>query len=148
MDILAGIIEENVIDLRKYKELIPHTCNFNMVFQYHTDRLRDSKQYKKVISIVQAYDREVMKLDKNNDDYAKDFYNLFDNCMIKLRNLTINKSTMYSLIAYAFANNGDIRDRLLTVLYDKEPKKFLSCFKKTEKSSAQNTGNIDFTNVS
>lgn len=148
MDILAGIIEENVIDLRKYKELIPHTCNFNMVFQYHTDRLRDSKQYKKVISIVQEYDKEVMKLDKNNDDYAKDFYNLFDNCMIKLRNLTINKSTMYSLIAYVFDNNGDVRDRLLTVLYDKEPQKFLSCFKKTEKSSAQSTGNIDFTNVS
>lgn len=148
MDILAGIIEENVIDLRKYKELIPHTCNLNTVFRYQTDRNRDSKQYKKVISIVQEYDREVKKLDKNNDDYAKDSYNLFDNCMIKLRNLTINKSTMYSLIAYAFTDNGNVRDRLLTVLYDKDPKKFLSCFKKTEKSSAQSAGSIDFTNVS
>lgn len=148
MDILAGIIEENVIDLRKYKELIPHTCNFNMVFQYHTDRLRDSKQYKKVISIVQEYDKEVKKLDISKNDYSKSVDNVFENCMIKLRNLTINKSTMYSLIAYAFANNEDVRDRLLTVLYDKDPKKFLSCFKKTEKSSAQNTGSIDFTNVS
>lgn len=133
MEILADNIDEGVIDLRKHKELIPHTCNLNTVFQYRTDRLRDSKQYKKVISIVQEYDKEVKKLDENNDDYAKDSYNLFDNCMIKLRNLTINKSTMYSLIAYAFANNGDVRDRLLTVLYDKDPKKFLSCFKKTEK---------------
>lgn len=137
MEILSDIIEENVIDLRKHKELIPYTCSLNTVFQYQTDRSRDSKQYKKVISIVQEYDREVKRLDKNNDDYAKDSYNLFDNCMIKLRNITINKSTMYSLIAYAFANNGDVRDRLLTVLYDKDPKKFLSCFKKTEKSSAQ-----------
>lgn len=148
MEILADIIEENVIDLRKYKELIPCTCNLNTIFQYQTDRSRDSKQYKKVIFIVQEYDREVKKLDKNNDDYAKDLYNLFDNCMIKLKNLTINKSTMYSLIAYAFANNGDVRDRLLTVLYDKDPKKFLSCFKQTEKSSAKGTGNIDFTKVS
>lgn len=148
MEILANIIEENVIDLRKHKELIPYTCNLSTVFQYKADRSRDSKQYKKVISIVQEYDREVKKLDKNNDNYAKDSYNLFDNCMIKLRNLTINKSTMYSLIAYAFAENGDIRDRLLTVLYDKDPGKFLLCFKKTEKSSAQGIGSIDFTNVS
>lgn len=148
MEILSDIIEENVIDLRKYRELIPYTCNLNTVFKYKTDRSRDSKQYKKVISIVQEYDREVKKLDKGNDDYAKDSYNLFDNCMIKLRNLTINKSTMYSLIAYAFANNGDVRDRLLTVLYDKDPEKFLSCFKKTEKSSAQSAESIDFTNVS
>ncbi|MDE6435847.1 MAG: hypothetical protein K2L07_16700 [Lachnospiraceae bacterium] len=148
MEILANIIEESVIDLRKNKEMIPYTCNLNTVFKYQTDRNRDSKQYKKVISIVQEYDRKVKKLDKNNDDYAKDIYNLFDNCMIKLRNLTINKSTMYSLIAYAFADNGDVRDRLLTVLYDKEPEKFLSCFKKTEKSSAKDTGSIDITNVS
>ncbi len=148
MEILADIIEENVIDLRKYKELIPYTCNLNMVFQYQTGRNRDSKQYKKVISIVQEYDEEVKKLNKNNDDYAKDVYNLFDNCMVKLRNLTINKSTMYSLIAYAFANNGDVRDRLLTVLYDKDDKKFLSCFKKSEKSSAKSIASLDFTKVS
>lgn len=148
MEILANIIEENVIDLRKHKELIPYTCNLNTVFQYKTDRIRDSKQYKKVISIVQEYDREVNKLDMSKSDYSKEADNLFDNCMIKLRNLTINKSTMYSLIAYAFADNGDIRDRLLTVLYDKDPKKFLSCFKKTEKSSAKDAGSIDFTNVS
>lgn len=148
MEILADIIEENVIDLRKYKELIPYTCNLNTVFRYQTDRSRDSKQYKKVISIVQEYDREVNKLDMSKSDYSKNVDNLFDNCMIKLRNLTINKSTMYSLIAYAYANNGDVRDRILTVLYDKDPEKFLSCFKKTEKSSAKDTGSVDITKVS
>lgn len=148
MEILANIIEENVIDLRKHRELMPYTCSLNMVFQYQAGRSRDSKQYKKVISIVQEYDEEVNKLDKSKSDYSKNVDNLFDNCMIKLRNLTINKSTMYSLIAYAFANNGDVRDRLLTVLYDKGPKKFLSCFKKTDKSSAQRTESIDFTKVS
>ena len=87
-------------------------------------------------------------MDISKNDYSKSVDNLFDNCMIKLRNLTINKSTMYSLIAYAFANNEDVRDRLLKVLYDKDQKKFLSCFKKTDKSSAQRTGSIDFTKVS
>ena len=148
MEILSDIIEENVIDLRKYRELIPYTCNLNTVFKYKTDRSRDSKQYKKVISIVQEYDRVTKRLDMSKSDYSKNVDNLFDNCMIKLRNLTINKSTMYSLIAYAFANNGDVRDRILTVLYDKDPKKFLSCFKKTEKSSAKDTGSVDITKVS
>ncbi len=148
MEILADIIEENVIDLRKHKELIPYTCNLNAVFKYKTDRIRDSKQYQKVIAIVREYDREVNKLDISGSDYSKDVDNLFDNCMVKLKNLSINKSTMYSLIAYAFANNGDIRDRLLTVLYDKDEKKFMSCFKKTEKSSAESAGSINFTNVS
>lgn len=148
MEILSNIIEEGVIDLRKYKELVPYTCNPNTVFQYKTDRIRDSKQYKKVISIVQEYDREVNKLDMSKSDYSRDVDNLFDNCMIKLENLTINQSTMYSLIAYAFTQNGDICDRLLTVLYDKDDEKFMSCFKKTEKSSAENAGSVDFTKVS
>lgn len=148
MEILSNIIEEGVIDLRKYKELVPYTCNLNTVFQYRTDRIRDSKQYKKVISIVQEYDREVKKLDTSKGDYSRDVDNLFDNCMIKLENLTINQSTMYSLIAYAFAQNGDICDRLLAVLYDKDDKKFLSCFKKTDKSSAESDKSTDFTKVS
>ena len=148
MEILADIIEKDIMDLRKYRELMPYTCNLNTVFQYKTDRIRDSKQYKKVISIVQEYDREAKKLDRSKSDYSKDVENLFDNCMVKLRNLTINQSTMYSLIAYAFTNNGDIRDRLLTVLYDKDSKMFLSCFKKIEKSSAKSSETLDFTKVS
>lgn len=55
---------------------------------------------------------------------------------------------MYSLIAYAFAGNGDIRDWLLTVIYDKDPEKFLSCFKKTVKSPAKSPETFDFTRVS
>ena len=131
MEILSDIIEENVVDMRKYRELVPHTCSLGMVFRYQTDRSRDSKQYKKIISIVQEYDREVDKLDREKWDYSWKRMVLFDECITKLKNLTINKSTMSSLIAYAFANNGDIRDRLLTVLYDKDSKLFLSCFKKS-----------------
>ncbi len=143
MEILADIIEEQVIDLRKQKQFITYTCKLNTVFQYETSRIRDSKQYKKVISIVQKYDREVKALDKTKDSYSDDIYNLFDNCIKALKNLTINKSTMSSLINYAFACNGDIRNRLLTVLYDKDSEKFLSCFKKSEKSPAKNLKTLE-----
>lgn len=85
MEILSEIIEEDVVDLRKHKEVIPYTCNLNTVFQYKADRIRDSKQYEKVISIVQEYDKEVNKLDISRNGYSKDVENLFDNCMIKLR---------------------------------------------------------------
>ena len=133
MEILAEIIEENVIDIRKNKEYILPTYDLNTVFQYKPDRKRDSKQYKKVLSVVQEYDREVKKLDKSKDDYPEKVGNLFDICMEKLKNLSINKATMASLVAYAFIPNGDIRDRLLTVLYDKDKKMFLNCFKKSAK---------------
>jgi len=103
--------------------------------------MRDSKQFKKVISIVQEYDKEVNKLDISKSDYSKNVDNLFDSCMIKLKNLSINKSTMSSLIAYAFISNGDVRDRLLTVLYDKDTKLFLNCFKKSMKNSAESLEN-------
>ena len=140
MEILAEIIEENVIDIRKNKEYITPTYNLNMVFRYKPDKKRDSKQYKKVLSVVQEYDREVKKLDISKDGYYKKVGNLFDICMGKLKNLSINKATMSSLVAYAFIPNGDIRDRLLTVLYDKDKKMFLNCFKKSAKTSSKCAG--------
>ena len=140
MEILAEIIEENVIDIRKNKEYITPTYNLNMVFRYKPDKKRDSKQYKKVLSVVQEYDREVKKLDISKDGYSKKVGNLFDICMEKLKNLSINKATMSSLVAYAFIPNGDIRDRLLTVLYDKDKKMFLNCFKKSAKISSKCAG--------
>lgn len=139
MEILAEIIEENIIDVRKNKEYILPTYNLNTVFQYKSDRKRDSKQYKKVLAIVQEYDREVKKLDMLKSDYLKDVDNLFDICMDKLKNLSINKATMASLIAYAFISNGGIRNRLLTVLYDKDKKLFLSCFKKSVKTPSKDS---------
>lgn len=148
MEILSDIIEENVVDMRKYRELVPHTCNFSMVFRYQADRSRNSKQYKKVISTVQEYDREVNKLDREKENYSGKRLLLFDECIGKMKNLAINKSTMSSLIAYAFSDNGDIRDRLLTVLYDKDSKLFLSCFRKCSRSSAKTPGSLDFTKVS
>lgn len=141
MEILAEIIEENVIDIRKNKEHILPTYNLNTVFQYKPDKKRDSKQYKKVLSIVQEYDREVKKLDISKEGYFEKAGNLFDICMEKMKNLSINKATMASLVAYAFIPNGGIRDRLLTVLYDKDKKMFLGCFKKSVKTPSKDDAN-------
>lgn len=143
MEILADIIEENIIDVRKYKEYEISTYDLNTVFQYKPDKIRDGKQYKKVISIVQNYDKEVKKLDETKEDYSEKVEMAFEDCMRKINKLTINKSTMSSLIAYAFANNGDIRDRLLVALYDRDAKKFLSCFKKTEKTPSKNAKSLE-----
>ncbi len=140
MEILAKIIEENVIDIRKNKEYMLPTYNLNTVFRYKPDRKRDSKQYKKVLSIVQEYDKEVKKLDISKDGYSEKVGNLFDICMEKMKNLSINKATMSALIAYAFIPNGDIRNRLLTVLYDKDKKMFLNCFKKSAKTPSKSIG--------
>lgn len=136
-DILAKIIGDGVIDIRKNKEYLLPTYNLSTVFRYKPDRKRDSKQYKKVISIVWEYDREVNKLDSSKSEYSKNVDILFDNCIAKLKNISINSATMSALIAYAFIPNGDIRDRLLTILYDKDEKTFLSCFKKSTEISAK-----------
>lgn len=138
MEMLAEIIEENVIDIRKNKGYITPTYNLNTVFQYRSDKKRDSKQYKKILSIVQEYDKKAKKLNKSESDYSKNIDNLFEICMDKLKNLSINSATMASLIAYAFIPNGDIRDKLLTVLYDKDKKMFMRCFKKSAKTPYNN----------
>lgn len=117
------------------------TYNLNTVFQYKTDRIRDGKQYKKVISIVQNYDKNVRELDETKEDYCESVGRAFDECMGKINKLTINESTMSSLIAYAFSDNGDIRDRLLISLYDRDAEKFLKCFKKSDKTPAKKCGN-------
>ena len=62
-----------------------------------------------------------------------------DDCMVKLNKLNISKNTMLSLINYALGykkgsksySNKRIGKRLLTLLYDKDPDKFLSCFIKS-----------------
>ena len=147
MDILYRIIDEGVIDLRKHKDL--NTINFlesevgvNAIFEYNSNRVRaDRKQYKKIISIIREYGEKMEKLDcqSESDSYSIDRLNEFEICMEKLRKLEIKEDAMYSLIAYAFEpGNEDIRDSMLTVLYDKDKVSFLECFKKSAKSPQKN----------
>lgn len=136
MDIIYRIIEQNIIDLRKYKYLNTFTANLRVVFCYDLEKIkkRDRKQHIKIISIVKEYNEIIEGFDKEDEDYHENVLREFEICMSKLERLQIKSNTMYSLIAYAFYTGGSICDRLLTALYDKDPKTFLECFKKSAKS--------------
>lgn len=135
MDILYRIIDKGVIDKRKWRGLTDNIkYNFSTVFEYKPNERR-SEQYKKIISIAEEYDKDVKKLDTSSKDYSDQVEIKFDKCIRKLDNLTISIGTMSALIQYAFLPNGGIRDRLLTILYDKDPEKFLKCFKSSAKKA-------------
>ena len=153
MDILYGIIDDGVINLRKHKELNTKIYKESEVgikpfFEYHADKVNvNRKQYQKVINIVKEYDERVKELDKDSDSYHEERLNEFETCVGKLKNLTIKCDTMYTLIAYALSSdNTDIRDSLLVALYDKNDNKetFLKYFKKTEKSSQKSSESVAF----
>ena len=154
MDLLYQIIEDEIIDLRKHKELNIKTYRegeygVKSIFEYKADKVNvDRKQYKKVVDIVKEYDMRISSLNREGNTYHNERLNEFEVCMDKLKNLTINNNTMYTLIAYAFKpGNEDMRDSMLTVLYDKNKKAFLNCFKKTEKSPQKGAESTDFTGV-
>lgn len=135
MDQLATILQENVIDKRgknQYKEL---TYHLSTVFEYKKGTDKESKQRKKVISIVEEYDDMVKKLDKKQEEYHEMVSNAFDECMDKIKNIKLKPSTMSFLILYAFSPNGSVKDRLLVALYNHDKETFLNCFKKSLKSS-------------
>lgn len=139
MEILADIIEENVINLQEHKEFQTPTCKMKEVFVYNPNGRRDNKQYDKVMGIVQEYSKIVDSLDGEAEGYTEKVMRELDDCMVKLNKLNISKNTMLSLINYALGykkgsksySNKRIGKRLLTLLYDKDPDKFLSCFIKS-----------------
>lgn len=139
MEILAEIIEENAINLQEHKEFQTPTCKMKEVFEYKPTGRRDNKQYNKVLAIVQDYSKNVDNLDGEAEDYTEKVMRELDDCMMKLNKLNISKNTMLSLINYALGYKKNskkysqkrIGKRLLTLLYDKAPDKFLSCFKKS-----------------
>lgn len=136
MDILYRIIDENIVDLRKYKELNTETINLNKIFEYDSSKIkdRDRKQHINIVSMVNECNENILKLDRGGDDYHIRRRRELESCMCKIKKKTIKEATMFSLIAFAFETGGSMCDRLLTVLYDLEPKKFLKCFKNTQKA--------------
>lgn len=151
MDLLYKIIGDGIIDLRKHKELNTRTYRegeygVRAIFEYEADKVNvDRKQYKKVVGIIKEYDKIINELDETKDSYHEEKQNEFETCIDKLKNITIKKDAMYTLIAYAFkAENEYLRDSMLTVLYDKDKKLFLECFKKSEKSPQKSLESADF----
>lgn len=130
MEILAEIIEDGIIDLRKHKEFETETKPLSVVFQCNKTEDKKYKQFKKIISSLQEYNKKVNSLDKTKWNYTEKVNLEFDECMKRINKISLNKTTMSALIDYAFQSNGDVRDRLLVALYDMDSDKFLECFKK------------------
>jgi len=139
MDILYQIIDEEVIDLRKHKKLNISNMALQTVFQYDIDiaKNKNRKQYNNITKMVNDYHVKAESLDITNGDYKEQRSQIFEECIFKLKNYKIKKSTMMALIAYAFSDDCKFGERLLAVLYGKSSDAFLSCFKKKEKSSAK-----------
>lgn len=159
MDLFYNIIEDGIIDLRKHKKLntkIYKEGEYGVkpIFEYKANKVNvNRKQYKRVIDIVKEYDKVIDELDETKESYHEERMNEFEICIDKLKNITIKKDAMYTLIAYAFKpENEYLRDSMLTVLYDKDESKdksmFLGCFKKSEKSSHKRLESIDFSGFS
>lgn len=154
MDILYRIIDKEVIDLRKYKNLNEPTYNLRTVFKYDLDKQknRDRKQHLKIISIVEEFDKAMNALDRDAEDYHENATRELEDCLSKIKNVKIKESTMYALIAYAFytkeknayeKKSKTIGDRLLVVLCEKQPKEFMNCFAKTVKTPQKCGENVD-----
>lgn len=159
MEILADVIEGNVLNLQEHKEFQNPTCKMKEVFVYTPNGKRDNKQYDKVMGIVGEYSRNVDSLDGESEDYVEKVMSELDDCMLKLNKLNISKNTMMSLVNYALGykkggesyGNKRIGKRMLTMLYDKDPDKFLSCFIKSPtdiepifaKTPTKMTGSLD-----
>lgn len=141
MDIIYRIIDKEVIDLRKNKNLIEETISLGTLVADAVDiKNVDRKQRQKVISIVNDYSKVVGSVNREQKDYQNVREREFNACMMKLKNMTIKRNVMHSLIQYAFEReNAKIRDNLLTVLFDKDQNIFLQYFKKTEKKSTLNS---------
>lgn len=141
MDIIYRIIDKEVIDLRKNKNLIEETISLGTLVADAVDIENvDRKQRQKVISIVNDYSKVVGSVNREQKDYQNVREREFNACMMKLKNMTIKRNVMHSLIQYAFEReNAKIRDNLLTVLFDKDQNIFLQYFKKTVKKSTLNS---------
>lgn len=145
MEILAEIIEDEIIDIRECKEYLTQKKPLRMVF--HHNKKSDDKKYKqfnKIISIVEEYDKKVKKINNTDDDYSKKVNDEFDDCMRQINKITINTVTMSALIDYAFNGKSKIGSRLLVALYDRDSKLFLNCFKKSTKEDKEIAENIEF----
>ena len=133
MDIIYGLIEEGVIDLRKDKILnTPTETRINKFVDFKgSSRNVNRSQCDKILGIVKEYHKKVKDLDKTTESYKNEQMVFFDTCRDKLKNLKIKEDTMKNLVKYAFeGENVYIRDHLLVILYEKDRDTFLNCFHK------------------
>lgn len=138
MDIIFDIIEENAIDLRKDKSLNTKTNKRDadyLDFTYDKNKVNRS-QLDKITSIISEYNEAIEDINKKelNEDNFNESEKLiaYNECVNKLKNLTIKNNTLKMLISKAFNDNkyAPLRDSILIMLYDTRRDDFMSCVKK------------------
>lgn len=160
MDILYEIVKNGVINLDEIENGYSGVVSLVNVFEYNPNKLvtkerkdlyeklkdtnetrkkikdellekrRNKKNYKRIIEIAEGYDSEVSKLDSQEDHYKDKMRWTLEKYVEKFNKCNVTYGSMSMAIAYAFKNNGEMRNRLLVLLYNKSPKIFLECFKK------------------
>ena len=147
MDIIAKIIDEGVIDLRKHPKYKTRKLSNKCFFEYTSSEKMKRKQRDSVISAVKEYQKfEKECCQTGNDDCAEKLTKEFNCILNKLKKMKLSTETMSALIAIVFDDTGTkkkmqreknkITDKLLVFLYNycKDDKsEFLRCFKKIEK---------------
>lgn len=133
MDILYQIIDEGIIDLRENKYKVFRSKGINLrnfltPLSKEDRNKANRKQQHSIIEIVETYDKEVRRLEKDSEHYSSDKQDAYDECMKKLSGRKINEYTMRALIGKAF-DNPKIMDSLFVTLYDSNPELFLKMFK-------------------
>lgn len=138
MDIIFNIIEENTLDLRKDKSLNTKTNKRDadyIDFSYDKDKVNRS-QFKKITSIISDYYNDIEDINKkeSKEENINESEKLiaYNECVNKLKNLTIKNNTLKMLISKAFNDNkyAPLRDSILIMLYDTRRDDFMSCVKK------------------
>lgn len=141
MDIIFDIIEENAIDLRKDKSLNTKTNKRDadyLDFTYDKNKVNRS-QLDKITSIISEYNQAIEDINKKelNEDNFNESEKLIahNECVNKLKNLTIKNDTFKMLISKAFNDNkyAPLRDSILIMLYDTRKDDFMSYVKKLQK---------------
>lgn len=128
MQIIYDILDKEIIDLRCVKDYSTSTYDMAALFSGCTGIGKDSKQFKKIISYVEEYEKTVSAEDKTAEDYSKNVKIKFDECIKKINKLKIKQQTMVALVKYAFTNSSKICDRILVVLFNSDKDNFLKCF--------------------
>lgn len=133
MDEIYNILNDSLPDKRKHKDWNTKTINTKSIFDATGKKFGENRsQAEKVKNMVLEYQKNVDRLDLLSKSYDEECKLLKDECMDKLRKLSVNHNTMRALVWAALTDENikSIKKHLLLVLYDKDPDSSLKCFKK------------------
>lgn len=133
MDIMAKIIDKNVIDYAGRKSHLPLRNLLNKEITGKGNRYKKNK----LIEEAKKYNKSVQFLESNKKDIDNTtLYQLKNNSMTQFMNRAsknLEQETIMQLVDYATKDeNSDVRTTILNFLYKNHREKFMNCFVKNE----------------